>query len=78
MTEMAPEPEQAGASDDYVRQPAAPATPTATYVVVGPQRVHGVRRGGTLALDPEAPNTQRLVRGGHIRPVDGADNQEDD
>ena len=47
-----------------------------TFEVVGKHRVHGIRRGGTLDLDPESPQTRRLVEAGHIRPVTGADTQE--
>ena len=48
-----------------------------TYEVVGKHRVHGKRRGQTIDLDPEAPQTRFLVEVGHIRPVAGADTQED-
>jgi hypothetical protein len=60
------------AGDDVAEQPT-----TATYKVIGPQPVHGVRRGGTLDLDPDAEQTRFLVEVGHIRPEPGADNQED-
>lgn len=37
-----------------------------TYVVSGPHDIHEVAPGGTIDLDPEDPETVRLLEGGHI------------
>lgn len=46
-------------------EPEAP-TP-AEYEVTGLQRIHEVAPGGTLLLDPEAPQTRRLLDRGAVR-----------
>lgn len=44
-----------------------PASESVTYEVVGPHRIHEVAAGGSVDLDPEAPQTRRLLESGAIR-----------
>lgn len=40
-----------------------------TYEVIGPCKVAGVAKGGTVELDPSAVNIDALVAARHIRPT---------
>lgn len=39
------------------------------YRIVGNHTVAQTRPGGYVNLDPDDPNTTRLIRGGHIAPA---------
>jgi hypothetical protein len=38
------------------------------FTVIGPRRIEGVTRGGTVELDPAVHNIAALTAAGHIKP----------
>lgn len=38
------------------------------YIVIGPRRIVGVAKGGTVELDPARHNVPALIEAGHVKP----------
>ncbi len=58
------------------RDAAPPPVEPIPYLVTGSQRVHETPPGEVVHLDPEAPQTLRLIERGQIQPVDTTEGDE--